>query len=115
MKGTFDSTSGLARERWRLRLYSLQNLEAESDLLVFEELPPVDEEENADDNQAGNEGYECFPVRLTVNELADVRACVFAGEDKDAVRYQPTEEERDQDMKRPLDASHRDGREKSGR
>jgi len=98
------------------RLHGLfQNPEAEAEFFVLEELAPINEEESADNDEAGGEGKDAFPIRLAVKKLAQVLAGVFAGENQNAVGNEASEKEGDEDMKRTFQSGHRHRGEEGGR
>ena len=82
---------------------------------MLEKLAPVDEQEEADDEKAGDERDDAFPVRLAVEQVDEIGAGVFAGENEDAVRNQTAEKEWDKDVERAPNAGHRHGGEEGGR
>ena len=69
----------------RSPILNLEDVEAEPKLLVFEQLAPIDKKKDADDEKAGDEGHDAFPVRLAMKEVAQVRARVLTGENEDAI------------------------------
>src|SRR3954469_22814979 len=95
-------------------LQSLQELEAEAELLVFKELAPIDEEKDADNKDASGEGEDSFPVRFAMKEIAQIGAGVFAGKHEHAVGDKTAKKKRDKDVERPSDAPHGNGGEKGG-
>jgi len=82
---------------------------------VFQQLAPVDEEKDADDNKTGDERQDAFPIRLAVKEVAQARARVFTRENEDSIGDQAREKKGDEDMVRAPNTSHRDGGEECGR
>jgi CubicO group peptidase (beta-lactamase class C family) len=92
----------------------LQDLEADTELFVFEELAPVDEEEKGDNDKAGGEDHDSLPVGLAVEEVGQVGAGVFTGKHQHAIRDEAAEKKRGEDVPR-ADAGHGDGGEQRGR